>query len=138
MAKESIEAVIEQLTYTKGVLGVVVCTADGVPIRDSFQSLDRSVAVAYAEMAAECCRGASALFASTIVKRNTSLKPSFPTKEDSIVESPNNTNLGKQQPPTDAPIRESSLELLRIRTRMNDVIIQCHEEFLLVIVQEPM
>ncbi|CCW68433.1 unnamed protein product [Phytomonas sp. Hart1] len=134
MEDESIESIVEQLTYTKGVVGVFVCTADGVPIRDSFQNLDRSVAMAYVEMASECCRRASALFSTPIVRSPASLKA--PAKDAGEGESPKKTDPAKEKPPTGGPIMESSLELLRIRTRLNEVIVQCHKEFLLVIVQE--
>ena len=58
---DRVEAVIEALTYTKGVIGVVVCTAQGIPIRDSFPDFDRSQAIQYAEVASELVRGADEL-----------------------------------------------------------------------------
>ncbi|KAH9578750.1 Roadblock/LAMTOR2 domain [Trypanosoma melophagium] len=95
MAAGRVESVLELLTYTKGVSGVVVCNREGDPIRDSFQDLDRSVAVQYADMAANLARDAAPLFAA-----------------------------------------DDSLDLFRVRSRTNEIIIKCHEEFLLVVIQE--
>lgn len=46
-AEEKIETILEQLTYTKGVLGTVICRKDGTLLRDTFDSLDRNVASGY-------------------------------------------------------------------------------------------
>ncbi|KAH8604873.1 Roadblock LC7 domain [Trypanosoma vivax] len=62
MASERVESVLEHITYTKGVVGVVVCNNEGEPIRDSFQDLDRSRAVAYSRLAADLARDAAMLF----------------------------------------------------------------------------
>lgn len=53
-----IEGILETITFSPGVLGVVVCNSDGIPIRDSFQDVDRSRAIALAEIASELVRGA--------------------------------------------------------------------------------
>jgi len=97
-----IEAVIEHLTYTKGVVGVVVCTTDGVAIRDSFQQLDRSTALTYTEMASSLVRTAITLFA-----------------------------------PDGKSSTEDSLELMRVRSRVNEIVITRQDEFIVVVVQEP-
>lgn len=55
---EKIESIIEVLTFTKGVVGVVVCNREGIPIRDSFPEVDRSRAIAHAAAAAELTRTA--------------------------------------------------------------------------------
>eukprot|EP00758_Cryptobia_borreli_P007205 Tbor_TRINITY_DN5258_c1_g1::TRINITY_DN5258_c1_g1_i1::g.16657::m.16657/K10419/DYNLRB, DNCL2; dynein light chain roadblock-type len=52
-AVERIEESFDLLTYTKGVLGVVVCTLEGIPIRDSFLDIDRSQAIRYAAFASD-------------------------------------------------------------------------------------
>lgn len=57
-AATRVEAAVEHLTFSPGVLGVVVCDRDGIPIRDSFQDVDRSRAVRMAEVASELCRAA--------------------------------------------------------------------------------
>ncbi|ESL11901.1 hypothetical protein TRSC58_00340 [Trypanosoma rangeli SC58] len=92
---ERVESVLELLTYTKGVAGVIVCNRDGEPIRDSFQDLDRTKAVEYADMAAELAREAAPLLHA-----------------------------------------DDTLDSLRVRSRTNEVIIKCHDEFLLVVIQE--
>ncbi|ESS68575.1 hypothetical protein TCDM_13957 [Trypanosoma cruzi Dm28c] len=95
MTAERVESVLELLTYTKGVTGVVVCNRDGQPIRDSFQDLDRKRAVEYADMAAELAREAAPLL-----------------------------------------YADDTLDSLRVRSRTSEVIIKCHDEFLLVVIQE--
>lgn len=113
---DRIEAVVEHITYTKGVIGVVVCTADGVPIRDSFQGLDRKVALTYADTAAELARQASVLC----------------TTNFAAASSPKDSRHSAT-----APIVPSPLEVIRVRTRNNEMIVQCDSEFLLVVIQEP-
>ena len=46
------------LASASGVLGVVVCTRDGTPIRDTFPDLDRTQAIQYATMAAVLAKDA--------------------------------------------------------------------------------
>ncbi len=94
-SSEKIESIIEQITYTKGVVGVVVCTTSGVPIRDSFQDVDRSQAMAYAELGSELARAAELV-----------------TK------------------------RDGGLDMLRVRTAANEVLIKANKEYLIVVVQE--
>ena len=60
-AAEAIENVIEQITFSPGVLGVVVCNQEGIPIRDSFSDMDRSTATNYALMAADLVKGTEKL-----------------------------------------------------------------------------
>ncbi|GET91695.1 hypothetical protein, conserved [Leishmania tarentolae] len=125
MSAEQIEAVIDRVTYTKGVLGVVVCTSEGAPIRDSFQNLDRSLAQSYAAMAADLARQAAIIFA--------------PVKSHGAAADPS-SKLGAQKqtsttPP--APIQESTTELIRVRTLLHDIIIRCSDDFLIAVVQEP-
>lgn len=125
MSAEKIEGVIERITYTKGVLGVVVCTSEGAPIRDSFQNLDRSLAQSYAAMAADLARQAAVLFA--------------PVKSHgAAAESSSKMGAKKQTttPPT-PPIQESSVELIRVRTLLHEIIIRCSDDFLIAVVQEP-
>ena len=98
MAATRIEGSLEQLTYTKGVVGLVVATRDGVPIRDTFQDMDRSLAIAYAAMAADVVGTATPLY---------KIKG------------------------------EGDVEMIRIRTRTNEVIIKCNAKYLIAIVQEP-
>jgi predicted regulator of Ras-like GTPase activity (Roadblock/LC7/MglB family) len=96
-ASSKIEAIIEHMTFTKGVIGVVVCNSAGVPIRDSFQEVDRSRAIAYAELAAELARSAEAV----------------------------------------CMVSNTTLDCLRIRTMLTEVIIKSNGEYLLVVLQEP-
>ncbi|CAM71120.1 conserved hypothetical protein [Leishmania infantum JPCM5] len=125
MSAEQIEGVIERITYTKGVLGVVVCTSEGTPIRDSFQNLDRSLAQSYAAMAADLARQAAMLF--TPVKSHRAASESSPQMgaKKQITTTP---------PP---PIQESSVELIRVRTLLHEIIIRCSDDFLIAVVQEP-
>ena len=58
MAAESIEETLDMLANSSGVLGVVLCTTEGIPIRDTFPDLDRSEAIRYAAIAASLCRDA--------------------------------------------------------------------------------
>ena len=60
---EVIESIMEQLTFTSGVLGVVICNSEGIPIRDSFSDMDRSQAINYAAMAADLVKGAEKIVA---------------------------------------------------------------------------
>lgn len=124
MAAERAEAVLESLTYTRGVLGASVCLADGTPLRDSFQHLDRSVAIAYCQMASELARTAAALFAGDLAKAaegTPGLAASAKGKDSAA------------QP----LLQQGSLELMRVRTLNNEVIVRCCQEFLIVVVQEP-
>jgi predicted regulator of Ras-like GTPase activity (Roadblock/LC7/MglB family) len=57
-SSSKIESILENITFSPGVQGVVVCDRDGIPIRDSFQDVDRSRAIALAEAASELIRGA--------------------------------------------------------------------------------
>jgi predicted regulator of Ras-like GTPase activity (Roadblock/LC7/MglB family) len=57
-ANAKIESILENITFSPGVLGVVVCNSSGIPIRDSFQDVDRSRAIALSEVASELVRGA--------------------------------------------------------------------------------
>ena len=52
MASEQIEDILDALSSTAGVVGVVICDSNGVPIRDTFASLDRAQAISYANCAA--------------------------------------------------------------------------------------
>uniref|UniRef100_A0A7S1QUT1 Roadblock/LAMTOR2 domain-containing protein n=1 Tax=Neobodo designis TaxID=312471 RepID=A0A7S1QUT1_NEODS len=56
-----VEESLEMLASASGVLGVVVCTRDGVPIRDTFPDLDRTQAIQYASMAAVLAKDAHEL-----------------------------------------------------------------------------
>jgi predicted regulator of Ras-like GTPase activity (Roadblock/LC7/MglB family) len=56
-----VEESLEILASASGVLGVIVCTRDGTPIRDTFPELDRTQAIQYATMAAVLCKDAHAL-----------------------------------------------------------------------------
>ncbi|KAG5470767.1 hypothetical protein LSCM1_02016 [Leishmania martiniquensis] len=125
MSAEQIEGVIEHLTYTKGVLGVVVCTSEGEPIRDSFQCLDRSLAQSYAVMAADLARQAARLFA--------------PVKsQGAVAESCAKEEASKKTAATPSlPIKESTAELIRVRTLLHEIVIRCSHDFLIAIVQEP-
>ncbi|KPI85877.1 none [Leptomonas seymouri] len=127
MSSEQIEGVIEHITYTKGVLGVVVCTTEGEPIRDSFQNLDRSLAQSYAVMAADLARQAACLFEP--MKTH-----SFSCASESLRGAPRKKSVAA---PPALPICESTVELLRVRTLLHEVIVRCSSEFLLVVVQEP-
>ena len=59
MASSRIEASLEQLTYTRGVVGIVVCNTDGIPIRDTFQDMQRQEPLAYASFAADLVKNAA-------------------------------------------------------------------------------
>lgn len=127
MSSEQIEGVVEHITYTKGVLGVVVCTAEGEPIRDSFQNLDRSLAQSYATMAADLARQAACLFkpvkTGSVVAATESAKGSLRKKSTAA--------------PLPLPISESTVDLIRVRTLLHEVIVRCSDEFLLIVVQQP-
>lgn len=114
----TIESIVEHLTYIKGVVGVVVCTLDGVPIRDTFQQLDRTTALTYAELGASLARQAALLY--------------IPPEGEKEVEN-------KEEPEKKASKKEPTdyLEILRVRSRLNEIIIRQGGEFLIVIVQEP-
>jgi predicted regulator of Ras-like GTPase activity (Roadblock/LC7/MglB family) len=58
MASEQIENLLDSLANANGVLGVVLCTYGGLPIRDTFPDLDRTQAIQYATMAATLARDA--------------------------------------------------------------------------------
>lgn len=58
MAASAIEDMLDTLSVTAGVIGVVICDADGTPIRDNFRDLDRSQAIKCAAVAAEVMRDA--------------------------------------------------------------------------------
>ena len=62
MAEETITDTLDALSSTGGVVGVVVSTANGLPIRDTFPELDRSTACAYAAFAADLTSTAKPLF----------------------------------------------------------------------------
>ncbi|CAJ1034525.1 putative Roadblock/LC7 domain containing protein [Leishmania utingensis] len=123
MSTEKIEGFIEHITYTKGVLGVVVCTSEGLPIRDSFQNLDRSLAQSYAAMAADLARQAAMLF--TPVKSHGAVAQSAAKLEGK-----------KCIAATPPPIQESPVEIIRVRTLLHEIIIRCSDEFLIAVVQE--
>lgn len=153
MARSRIEAVMEHLTYTKGVLGVVLCNLDGVPIRDSFQNLDRTVALQYTEMASALARQAVLLYQqvqedpSEVAKRGRSQSQRmFETVEvddDSMKMDEDDEGMRGLPSSPVASIKDplqslfnDMLEMIRIRTRTNEIIIQCSEEYLVVVVQE--
>eukprot|EP00744_Colponema_vietnamica_P026674 GILI01039645.1.p1 GENE.GILI01039645.1~~GILI01039645.1.p1 ORF type:complete len:102 (-),score=10.76 GILI01039645.1:74-379(-) len=98
MAASRSEGAMEQLAYINGVVGVVVATREGVPIRDSFQDLERSQAISYATMAADILATATPLY---------KIKG------------------------------EGDVELIRVRTQTNEIIIKCSSKYMIVIVQEP-
>ncbi len=50
-AAEAVNEKLDTLSTTAGVVGVVVCDANGIPIRDTFPDIDRSQALQYAQMA---------------------------------------------------------------------------------------
>lgn len=60
-----IEGVLDAISFTKGVIGVVVCTRSGVPIRDTFKGDDRSQAATYAQMGSALVADATAACAAT-------------------------------------------------------------------------
>ena len=63
MAAEAVEDVLDSLSNTGGVIGVVVCDHNGIPARDTFQELDRGLAINYAQAAASIAREALPLVA---------------------------------------------------------------------------
>ncbi|KAK7198465.1 Roadblock/LC7 domain containing protein [Novymonas esmeraldas] len=125
MSLEAVEGVMEHITYTKGVVGVVVCTAEGEPIRDSFQSLDRSVAQSYATIAADLARQAALLFAPAKVRGGGGDAAAKPVVKKKSVSAPL------------PPIQESTVELIRVRTLQHEIVIRCSADYLIAIVQEP-
>lgn len=129
MSSEQIEGVIEHITYTKGVLGVVVCTVEGEPIRDSFQNLDRSLAQSYAAMASDLARQAACLFEP--VKNRSSAAGAAAEGGKA------GTRKKSTAAPPPLPISESTVELIRVRTLLHEIIVRCSDDFLLVVVQEP-
>ena len=56
-----VEELVESVAFIKGVIGVVVCDAEGTPIRDTFPGVDRSQAIAHAQKAAELVQDAVAI-----------------------------------------------------------------------------
>jgi len=62
---EIVEDILDALSATGGVVGLVVCTYDGIPIRDTFAELDRSIAVTYASFAADLVSTSKPLFKNT-------------------------------------------------------------------------
>ncbi|CAD2215981.1 hypothetical protein AGDE_00701 [Angomonas deanei] len=116
MADERIESVMEHITYTKGVVGVVVCDREGNPIRDSFQSLDRGRATTLASLAADLVLLAAPLASLEIEKE----------KEKSKKEEKKSKEAGP-----------STIEVMRVQSLSYEIIIKCNEDFLLVVVQEP-
>jgi predicted regulator of Ras-like GTPase activity (Roadblock/LC7/MglB family) len=58
---DAVEEILDALSVSPGVLGVVVCTKDGTPIRDTFAEIDRAVAIKYANIAAALIRDCAAL-----------------------------------------------------------------------------
>ncbi|EPY24496.1 hypothetical protein STCU_07151 [Strigomonas culicis] len=134
MASEKIEAVLEHVTYTKGVLGVVVCSREGEPIRDTFQSLDRSRATSLARMAAELARQAALILAlegESVITTTTTMSV---TTTASGEKGDPKTHESKRRVPV---LHKAPPELLRVRTNMYEIFVRCSEEFLLVVVQEP-
>lgn len=133
MSSEAVEAVVEHITYTKGVLGVVVCTNEGVPIRDSFQQLDRSVAQSYASMAAELARQAAILF------QPLKTEPTRKGGDDAAAAKglSRKKSMSAAAAAEKIPIKEGSVEILRVRTLLHEVVIRSNGEFLLVVIQEP-
>lgn len=127
-----IESVMEHLTYTKGVVGVVLCTMDGVPIRDSFQNLDRSMALRYTEMASSLARQASLLFSPST--EDLSPRPDIEKNSREGAEEEGKKSSKKKDEPL--PRGGDALELLRVRTRMNEIIVKSSDEFLIIVVQE--
>ncbi|KAG5496420.1 hypothetical protein JKF63_02722 [Porcisia hertigi] len=126
MSAEQIEGIIDHITYTKGVLGVVVCTPEGEAIRDSFPNLDRSLAQTYAVMAADLVRQASKLFG--------------PVRPHDVAAEPSSKQGAKRTavpPASPLPIQESTTELIRVNTLLHEIIIRCSDDFLIAIVQEP-
>lgn len=157
MASSRIEAVMEHLTYTKGVVGVVLCNLEGVPISDSFQNLDRTVALQYTEMASALARQAAFLFHpveedSTERAKRTSQKSQRlliemeELNDDSMRIDDEEEDRGIRGGVPNSPVADAKnplaslfndiLDGIRIRTRTNEVIIQCSEDFLVVVVQE--
>lgn len=128
MSSEQIEGVVEHFTYTKGVLGVVVCTAEGEPIRDSFQNLDRSLAQSYATMAADLARQAACLF-----------EPVKTRPVAAAADGAKGASSRKRSVAASAalPISESTVELIRVRTLRHEIIVRCCSDFIVVVVQEP-
>ena len=59
---EIVEDILDALSATGGVVGIVISTYDGIPIRDTFAELDRSVAVTYAAFAADLLSTSKPLF----------------------------------------------------------------------------
>lgn len=155
MANSRIEAVMEHLTYTKGVVGVVLCNIDGVPLRDSFQNLDRTVALQYTEMASALARQAALLYRHIqedpieAAKRNAHRKQTETERElDDFTQLeedeediggkaglPNSLILDDAHNPV-MKLFNDELEGIRIRTRTNEIVIQCKDEYLVVVVQE--
>jgi predicted regulator of Ras-like GTPase activity (Roadblock/LC7/MglB family) len=62
MSEDTITEVLDALGSTGGVVGVVVSTSNGLPIRDTFAELDRSTACTYAAFAADLTMTAKPLF----------------------------------------------------------------------------
>jgi hypothetical protein len=107
----------------------VVCTTEGEPIRDSFQNLDRSLAQAYATLAADLARQAAGLFAPV----KTWAVAAGASAEGGKGASRKKSNVS----PPSLPISESTVEMIRVRTLLHEIIVRCSEEFILVVVQEP-
>lgn len=155
MANARIEAVMEHLTYTKGVVGVVLCNMDGVPLRDSFQNLDRTVALQYTEMASALARQAALLYHHVqedpieTAKRNAhrqQMETERELEDGMQLEEDEEDHGGRAGLPSSLilddvhnPLQKlfnDALEGIRIRTRTNEIVIQCEDEFLIVVVQE--
>lgn len=100
MAAQEIESIIEALALAKGVVGVVVCTADGIPIRDTFKKEGRAEAIGYAQAAADLVKDSSAVFRG-------------PAGED------------------------GSVEMVRVRTSVMEIIVKASTDYLLVVIQDP-
>jgi len=154
MANARIEAVMEHLTYTKGVVGVVLCNLDGVPLRDSFQNFDRTVALQYTEMASALARQAAFLYHQIqedpieAAKRAAHKKQIENEKEleDYMGSDDDDEDNGAKGGLPSSLVFDNNnplltlfndvLEGIRIRTRTNEIIIQCKDEYLVVVVQE--
>lgn len=128
-----IEAVMEHLTYTKGVLGVVLCTTEGVPIRDSFQHLDRSIALNYAELAANLARQAALLYLPVVDEDE---EPSSKKKKKGAEGDKDEGDKGSKSQRKTHLLEGDAVELIRVRSLMNEIIVKRGDDFLIVVVQE--
>lgn len=130
MSSSTLEDHLDSLSTTEGVIGVVICDATGNPIRDTFPDVDRSVAVKYAQVAAQLARDAypvgylmSATAAAVASKEGTS-----PTSPDS--EAPQEFGYGAK-PPSEPVVS------LRVRSRTVEFFIKIHPKYSIIVVQDP-